>query len=509
MFSRICRCGVRQCRCTKIGERVRGWAWCVVVLLVVSGGSWGQELSRRPEGPVSPKPVVPPPVAVAKPVVIPLTVPPGTPIKITLDRKFRVRSVGQPVHGTVVEPVYAFDKLLIPKGAAALGKVSEIGQVSKKQRTLSGLNADFSPPRQVHVTFTELVLPDGRHLPVETSVSPASGGVLRFVSAGKKASPTQPGQASTGERKGKVRREIADAREDMKAKWTSLKKQVSGPGKTDRLKAELKTLALSQSPYRPQYMNPGTAFDANLQRPLNFGTEQVDAQKLKTLGNEPPSGCIVHARLTTPLSSATAKRGDPVEAVISQPVIASDHLFFPEGSHLKGTVLQARPARWLSHSGQLRISFHQIVPPNGIEQKIESSLEAVAVTDGEHLALDSEGGAQVTAPKTRYLTTGIAALLATSSVMDRDAGHRTANASGGDVGSGAANGAFGFRLVGTVLGAAAHSRVVSSGLGFYGMSLSLYSHFLARGREVVYPKDMSMLIELGSREPTTAAVPRH
>jgi hypothetical protein len=30
--------------------------------------------------------------------------------------------------------------------------------------------------------------------------------------------------------------------------------------------------------------------------------------------------------------------------------------------------------------------------------------------------------------------------------------------------------------------------------------MSVYSHFLARGRDVVYPKDMSMVIDLGTRE---------
>jgi hypothetical protein len=43
------------------------------------------------------------------------------------------------------------------------------------------------------------------------------------------------------------------------------------------------------------------------------------------------------------------------------------------------------------------------------------------------------------------------------------------------------------------VGIAAHSRVVSAGLGSYGAALSIYYHFLARGRDVVYPKDMPML----------------
>jgi hypothetical protein len=147
---------------------------------------------------------------------------------------------------------------------------------------------------------------------------------------------------------------------------------------------------------------------------------------------------------------------------------------------------------------QLHITFHQVVPPNGIEQEVEATLEGVDVTKGENLKLDSEGGAQVTTPKTRYLTTGIAVMLAASSAApDEDRG-RSANS--GDMGGGAANGASGFKLVGTLVGAFAHSRVVASGFGFYGAGMSVYSHFLARGRDVVYPKDMSMVLDLGTRK---------
>jgi hypothetical protein len=122
---------------------------------------------------------------------------------------------------------------------------------------------------------------------------------------------------------------------------------------------------------------------------------------------------------------------------------------------------------------------------------VEASLESVAVAQGEHLSLDSEGGAQVTTPKTRYLTTAISVALAGIHGAD-----------GGGAGQGAANGASGFHFLGTIIGALAHSRVVSSGFGFYGAAMSVYSHFLARGSDVNYPKDMSMLIGLGAREPT-------
>jgi hypothetical protein len=79
--------------------------------------------------------------------------------------------------------------------------------------------------------------------------------------------------------------------------------------------------------------------------------------------------------------------------------------------------------RRLGRNGQLRILFREVAPLNGVEQKVETNLEGVAVAKGEHLKLDNEGGAEVTTPRTRYLTTGIQVMLAaTQASPDRDAG---------------------------------------------------------------------------------------
>jgi hypothetical protein len=186
--------------------------------------------------------------------------------------------------------------------------------------------------------------------------------------------------------------------------------------------------------------------------------------------------------------------------------VVSDHLILAEGSGIKGSVVQVAQARRLGRNGRLRILFHQVAPPNGIDQKVETNLEGVAVAKGEHLKLDAEGGAQVTTPRTRYLTTGIQVMLAASQASpDRDAGQ--GGQSGGEIGGGAANGASGFKLVGMVVGIAANSRVVSAGFGSYGAAMSIYYHFLARGRDVVYPKDMAMLIGLGTREDKNKPAP--
>jgi hypothetical protein len=469
---------------------------CIVLATFVCGGAWAQVLKARPVAPAQQSTPVPQPSEMEK--AISLTVPVGTPVKVSLDREVRLRSVGQALHGRVVEPLYAFDRLVVPAGTEVLGRVAAIEGVSKKDRVASAINANFSPSRKIGVVFDLLVLPDGRRVSMQTSASQTSNGVLQFVPAG---SGQKQSKVDAG--KNMASREIGELRHAVKQEWDNTKKQLHEPGKMHRIQR----YAVAQLPYHPQYMDPGTCFNADLNRPLDFGSEALRPEKLSAIGSPPPSGSIVHALLVTPLNSASSKKKDPVEAVISQPLVVSDRLFIPQGSRLKGSVLQVRPARWFHRSGQLRIVFREVVPPGGVQQKVDASIEGVEVAQGEHLSLDSEGGAQVTAPRTRYLTTGISVVLASSSVGDADRGKLRNRDGGGDVGSGAANGGSGFRLLGTLAGAFAHSRVVSSGLGFYGAAMSVYSHFLSHGREVVYPKDMSLVVGFGARDGAGSKAP--
>ena len=473
------------------GVSLRRSGCAVGLLLVATGWSVGQTLKLRPPAGQDAKQEAKEPAieAEAAPVMVPMSVPSGTPIKVALDSEVRIREVGQPIHGKTTEPIFAFDKLLIPVGTPVNGKVSAIDAVPKKIRTLQAMDANFSPVRAVHVQFDELVMSDGRRVPIQTVASPAPDGLLRFVPANEKA-------AKTNKVHDAAEKKVSATRQQIREQWANLQKQIHEPGKMHRLKR----LALAQLPVHPQYIDMGTSFNADLQQPLDFGAESVKAEALMNVGAPPPSGSSVHARLLTPLNSSTSHKGDTVEALITEPLVASDHLILPEGSVIRGSVMQVQPARRLARNGQLRILFHEVAPPNGLEQKVVTSLEGVAVAKGEHLKLDAEGGAQVTTPRTRYLTTGIQVMLAAAAAHP-DEDHDLHGGGGGNVGGGAANGASGFRFVGTIVGVLAHSRVVSAGFGAYGAANSIYYHFLARGRDVVYPKDMAMVIGLGARDP--------
>ena len=461
---------------------VRTITLAIVLILLPAGLSFGQADSPGASEAVA-----------ESPAAISLEVPVGTPLPVVLDKEVRIQKTGQPIHGKIAEPVYAFDKLVVPAGSEVTGSVTRIAGVSAMKRTIAALDANFSPSHDVAITFDQLVLPDGHRVPLRTQVSPASQGVLQFATATE--AKNQSKESKVNGAKKLAAGKASETKKEISREWETAKEQVAAPGKMHRLKR----LVIAQLPYHPQYFDAGTRFNAELADPLNFGTEELTPEKVHMVGTPPAAGSIIHALLKTPLSSASVQRGEEVEAVMTEPLFTDSQLILPEGTLLKGSVLQVQRARRLHRNGQLRIVFHEIVPPKSAEQHVEASLEGVEVKDDQHLSLDSEGGAQTTTPKTRYLTTGISIALAASSLApDADAG-TSAGQSVGETGKGALNGASGFRVIGFITAALVHSRALTSSFGVYGASMSVYDHFLSRGLDVVYPKDTAMAIGFGSR----------
>jgi hypothetical protein len=431
-------------------------------------------------------------IVAGPPAAIPLEVQAGTPLPVVLDKELRIRKTGQPIRGKIAEPVYAFDKLVVPAGSEVTGSVTRIAGVSAIKRTMAALDANFSPTRDVAITFDQLVLPDGRRVPLRTQVSPASQGILQFATA---ADANDSGKEKKKNAAKKLASDkVSEKKQEINREWEAAKEQITAPGKIHRLKR----IAIAELPVHPQYFDAGMRFNAELLDPLNFGSEELTPDKIEMVGTAPAAGSIIHALLKTPLNSASAQKGEGVEAVMTEPLFTDARLILPAGTMLKGSVLQVQPARRLHRNGQLRIVFHQVVPPKSAEQQVEASLEGVEVKDDQNLSLDSEGGAQATTPKTRYLTTGISiALAAVSLVPDADAG--SSGQSVGEIGGRAANGASGLKAIGFAMGALVRSRPLASGFGVYGASMSVYANFLSRGHDVIYPKDTAMAIGFGSR----------
>ena len=444
------------------------------------------------------------------PATIALRLPKGTPLRIAVDQRVRIRDSGEVVHGKVVEAVYAFDQEVIPAGSVATGHVKSIAPVSGLKRTMAYANGDFTPFHNYEVTFDIVTLPNGRQMPISTTVMPGSAEVVHLVSNPDKQNQKGAAGRATDRAKSEAKGKIAEAKQQAHEGWQKL----TAPGKMQRLKE----FAVAQSPYRRQYVQPGARFVAELEGPLDFGATTRTSEQLVAVGSEPVPDSTLKARLVAEVSSATATRGTPVTAVLTEPLYSPAHqLILPANSRLVGQVVKAKSARKLHRNGELRMIFERIeTSDEGLQalaqvqretqaqaersQAMVGNLEGVEVDRRANMQLDEEGGARTTDSKTRYLSTGLAVMLA-AAASHTEVEHGTTEMAGPGVRTAA--GGSGFRLTGALLSLVAKSTPVSVAIGAYGASMSIYANFLSRGHDVVLPKDTPL--EIGFGPPHTKA----
>jgi type IV secretory pathway VirB10-like protein len=426
---------------------------------------------------------------------LPLTVPVGAPLHIVLTKKVPVKHACVPVEGKVVENIYVFDHLVIPAGSRVLGQVTKVDNAPRKERALAIANGNFTPLRKAHVDFMTLLGADGERIPLQTNVSQGAPSMVHMVAGGNEH-----------KKESRIAGKVEKVQQQVLNQEQAAINNVTAPGKVQRLKAAL----LARLPYHRPSLTVGTSFSAELKAPLTFGTEAPPAQQLGKMEGVIPAGSLVHVRLISPLSSATDHRDTPVRAVVSQPLFSSNHtLILPEGAMLNGTITDAVPARLFARNGQLRFTFRQLELTPGSARNVEASLQGIDASSETHLQLDAEGGAHAVTPKTNYVMPAIDVFLAATS-LDLDEGraiHGGAVGRGADYGGAGIRGAASLGFVGAVASLLAHSRPVSAGFAFYGAGWSVYSHFVARGVDVVFPKNTPMEIRFGTHDGSAPAHP--
>jgi hypothetical protein len=392
-----------------------------------------------------------------------VTIPASVPLRVEVDHGYRLR-VGQQVLGHLTEPVYVSRSLAIPVGAQLIGTIIGTRPVPKGERTDALLNGDFTPLKQAEVEFHTLVLAGGERLPIATSVKERTTQAIHFRS--------KPEHAS-------IKNEIQTQFNQQKDQLTHT---ITAPEKMDRLRRFL----YGQLPWHPQEIWAGTDFDAELIQPLEI--THPDPPIAAAATDEPLVGTL-NARLVTDLSSSTATLGAPVRAISTRPLLDSKkHVLLPEGTELKGVVLQTKRARSFGRNGALRFTFRDIVPPGDTAQTVHGQVTAAEGAKNQNLAIDDEGGVKAQPDRGRFLAPLVLGLLANKS-LDQD-------------GSAAAQGAVvsnGFGVVARIVGMAVSDRNVSAGFAFYGLSKSVYKRFIARGHDVAFAKDTLLDIELSER----------
>jgi len=433
-------------------------------------------------------------------ITVPLNVDAGVPLRVYLTKRLTKR-LGETVHARLIEPVFAFDREVIPANSEVIGKVVRLDRVSKMRRATAIAGGDFTPLHDAAVEFTTVVFPDGRRLTLHTAATMG----LNSIYSPRVAAVKKKQAAAAGSNQGTVATAKQQAKNQIQTKIATLTDMVRSPGKMERVEDYL----VAKLPYHPQWIRRGTRFDAELLNPLQFGNGQVATGKLRLLGSQPPADSIVHVRLITPLTSADADKGDKVEAILTAPLFSSDRqLILPVGSELSGAVTVARAARWFHRSGQLRFSFREVALPAGLAQEAMKALQTrstqtvatlnAAESQGNtKLKVDDEGSVTAQESKARFIAPALAALVAMRSA-DNDEGKAKLEGNGtGNTGGRTLGGGSGFGVFGMI--AAQASPTFAGVMGFYGMGWSIYNNVISRGSEVEFGKNAAMDIRFGAR----------
>ncbi len=399
-----------------------------------------------------------------------ITIAEGVPLHIRATRTANLH-VGQAVAGVLTAPIFVRDRLVLPVGSTVRGAVVAYVPVERLVREQALLNGDITPLHNPVVDFTTVHLAaDDTDVPLDARALISDSQLVRFTAA-KKQSLLLQGLSAAKTR-------IHDAFE-----------AVFGPGRRDRAVR----LLYSQLPYHPQRIWSGTQFVAELSTPLTL-----------QLPSEPPvmdseggslSGKVVDARLTETLSSATAKKGEAVVALVTVPVFDQDHkLILPEGAELDGIVSASKPARSFGRNGQLRFAIRGVKEQQATTRRKETVYGTLSAADGnagQNLSVDAEGNVKANPDKNRFLAPLLLAVTAMAGA-DEDAGKA---GGGGNPSAGnmtvASNG---FGLVARVIAVTVSSRNVALGFGAYALAKSIYFRFLMRGHEVTFARDTQLEI---------------
>ncbi len=387
----------------------------------------------------------------------------GTSLQVEIHRHYPVK-VGERIEAHLMHPIYAGDKLVVPQNAPLEGRVIAL-QADSKTRWHARLRGDFTPFHTVEVQFDKLELPAGA---VSITAAPAANGapVLKLSAPG--VSPKQSF----------IARHWAEAKANLHDRIAYF----TAPGKADRALQ----LLYHQLPYHPERIEANTAWSFELTAPVDLPETAAALPALPPTASGAGKTEVwsVNATLSRDLTSATARPGDPVEALVVEPVYDKDRqLVVPQGSKLVGKVSAAQAARSFGRNGKLRFTFHQVQFPEGYNRDVEGALAGAATAKSQNLSLDAEG---TITPRNQ--SSVIAPLLLTvlaGRALDED-GNLTAQ-------TGVASNGFG--LVGRIVGIAAGNRNLAAGIGYYAAALSLYDNFLHSGRDVVFPRDTRIEIE--------------
>jgi len=114
---------------------------------------------------------------------------------------------------------------------------------------------------------------------------------------------------------------------------------------------------------------------ALLQQPAQQGPRSLDIDPSKV---QPPivvpAGTVIPITLTNRITTQHAKDGDGIYARTAFPITINNKIVIPEGSHVRGKIIEVRRPGRVKGKGELTLNFQTLVLPSGITIPIYTSL---------------------------------------------------------------------------------------------------------------------------------------
>src|SRR6202790_298081 len=385
----------------------------------------------------------------------PIMVGAGNDLRCRLEKGLRITKSGEPITAKLVAPVYAGTTIAIPEGSTIKGHVSSISNAPGRAGHI--LRGDFTPPRTAHVTFDNVILPDGTAVQIHTD---ATIGVSDVKMAQYLPKSQRPG---------------------VPQKMKNSAKPLRDPNKMQRLRQAV----ITSLPYHPEYLDQGTIFDATLLDAIETPSPLDQAETHSLLDDG-----YLHVRLLTALNSEMSADGSAIEAVVPRPYYNQDHvLLYPAGTKLAGTVTRTVAAGWMKKNGQLLFSFHSAQTPDGTTTEMIATVAGIEAPGAQGLAVGQEGHVKATTSTLSRLRAPLSLIGPSRAVADTSV-DKTGWSRAGE-------GRSGFGLLGA--GAAQASATTAIGFGYFGAAMNIYDAFLARGSNVQLPVNTPVLLRLDEK----------
>jgi len=269
----------------------------------------------------------------------------------------------------------------------------------------------------------------------------------------------------------------------------------TAPEKADRLLQ----FFYHQIPYHPERIDKGTAWTVEIREPVSLPQQLSSASPTPS---DPPNDqahtsakdsgrptWIIQTYLSQQLNSKTAKSGQPIQAIVAEPVFNPDHsIAVPQGAVVNGAVTHAKSARSLGRAGTLGFDFKSITLPGGQTQTVQAAVAGADSDSAAKLAMNSEGKVKPK-PQDKIVVPLLLGLLATRP-LDEDA---EGGAGGNFVG------ANGFGLAGNFIALAGGSSSFAAGIGAYGTAIAIYRRWIAHGNDVSFARDTRIVLQATPR----------